>query len=231
MAILRVTARLGAPVALREALHLDGILAAAHPDTVGGHLHRASDAVEVRRPRLPVLSKRIRGEECHLASAEEWPEGASRRSGHLTSRRDGEDLDHLTRPIQTASGPERDVMLRFPVVEAPTVSWWCVGDRQGVGKLLRRVEAVGALRRHGYGTVLSWDVERVNGTMEPVEVVLHGGVARRHLPASWCDGAESIDVGATRVPYWHSSSVGPRVRRGTPTGLAPDVLEALVGVT
>lgn len=229
MPVLRITARLGGPVVVRDALHLDGILAAVHPDCVGGALHRASDASEVIRPPLPIVVRRFEDDPVHLASAEEWPEDARRRSGHLTRRRDPDDLDHLTRPIQTASGPDRDVMLRFPVVEAATVSWVAVGDRSGVVSLLKRVPAIGSIRRHGYGVVLGWDVEVVRGA-DPASVLVSRGVARRHLPASWCEAPQAVTVGAWRAPYWHPSSIGARVTRGTPTGLREGTTRVLEGV-
>lgn len=225
MALLRVVARLGSPVVLREALHLDAILAAVHPSCVGGLLHRGSDASEIVVPPLPLATLRACGVVVHMASADQWPPEVRRRSGYLSRRRDGDDLDHLTRPVQTASGPDRDVLLRFPSITAPTVSWLAVGDRRGVQELLRRVGAVGALRRHGYGAVLEWTVREEEG--DPASVLVASGVAQRHLPAEWCEEPESVVLGAWRLPYWHASVVGPRVSRGTPTGLRAEVREGV----
>jgi len=229
MPVVEVVARLGTPVVVTDALHLDGILAAAHPDCVGGHLTRTCDASEIIRPRLPIVARSAYGEEVYLCSAEEWPADARRRSGHLTKRRDGEDLDHLTLPVQTASGPGRDVMLRHPVVEAPWMRWIAVGSVQGIRKLLRRAEAVGSLRRHGYGMVLAWEVRKQDG-VAPIEVLIAAGAARRHLPAAWCDAPKIVDVGAIRPPYWHPCSRGPRVRRGVPTGLHETTIALLATV-
>src|SRR5690606_24968934 len=92
--------------------------------------------------------------------------------------------------------------------------------------MLKRVAAVGMYRRHGHGTVRAWDVERVEG-MSALDVLTHRGAARRHLPASWCDAPECPDVGAVRAPSLHRYTVRRRVRRGTPTGLRPEVVEAL----
>lgn len=236
MPVVEVIARLGAPVVVTDALHLDGILSGVHPDTVGGHLHRGADPSEIIRPRLPVVSRSLYGEEVYLCSAEEWPAEARRRSGYLTRKRDGDDLDYLTQPIQTASGPGRDVLLRYPVVEAPWVRWVAVGSRRGILTLIRRAEAVGAIRRHGHGAVLAgagdvlgWEVRRLD--MPALEVLVAGGLARRHLPAAWCDTPAAVDVGALRHPYWHRASYGPRVRRGTPTRLLPEVAAMIQSAT
>lgn len=222
MPVVEVIAHLGAPVVVTDALHLDGILSAVHPDCVGGGLTRTCAEDEIARPPIPLVARSAYGEEVYLCSAEEWPEGARRRSGHLTRRRDGDDLDRLTKPVQTASGPARDVLLRFPVVEAPWVRWIAVGGPEGIERLIRRARSVGSQRRQGYGEVLRWEVREM-AEAKPMEAIVSSGAARRHLPAAWCEAPEIVDVGAVRPPYWHPSSRGPRVRRGTPTGIRGDI--------
>jgi hypothetical protein len=228
MPTLEARAYLGAPIVLTDALHLDGMLQSVHPSCVGGHLRRTDPTAAIIRPKLPIASLTAAGVTLYASSAEEYPTEARRRSGHLTRRRDAADLDYLTSSIDRGAGPARDVLLRYPVVETPWMSWLCVGREKGVRQLLRRVEAVGALRRHGYGHILRWEVTVVEAP--PVDCLVTGGRARRHLPSVWCEAPEVVDEGAVMPPYWHPSSTRPRVRRGTATGLTAQVLAACSGV-
>lgn len=227
MPLIRVRAYLSAPLALTEPLHLDGLLVACSHGVAGLHLTRTCAASDIVRPRIPVLDLHCRGQTVALCSAEILPPEARRTSDHLTRRRDGEDLDYLTAPVATRSGPGRDVMLRFPIVETPWVEWLAVGRRgKPIRSVLgRRAQSVGMLRRHGYGVVREWTADKVEGQIEAA--IVAGGLARRNLPASWCDAAEVIENVPTRAPYWHPAMINHGVRAGRRTGLHPDVIDAL----
>lgn len=229
MPVLRVRAYVDVPVALTEPLHLDALMVACSDGVSGQHITRSCPAEDIIRPRIPACSLTYGGHAVVLCSAEVLPPEARRRSEHLTRRRDGEDIDYLDRPVDTRSGPGRDVMLRFPVVETPYVEWWCVGRRKAVRRLIaRRIQSIGATRRHGYGVVRRWEIET---TDEPVSSVLvAGGVARRNLPAEWCDSEEIVESVPVAAPYWHPANVVPGLRAGRRTGLTDGVLRALEGV-
>lgn len=227
MPVLRVRAHMQTPVALRDPLHLDAIMVARADGIAGRHITRSCPAAEIVRPKIPVCAVTFGGHTVALCSSEILPTEGVRRSEHLTRRRDGGDLDYLAAPIETRSGPGRDMMVRFPTVETPYLEWWCIGTRRGVRKLLSsRVAAVGMLLRHGYGRVHEWVVDTMPD--DPVSVALvAGGVARRNLPASWCDSDEIVEQVPISPPYWHPSSVAPGLRAGRRTGLAADLLREL----
>lgn len=220
MPVLRVRATLQAPIAVADPLHLDGLLAAAAVTPADrGRLARTSDPAAIHLPPIPLMALDHAGGRIYLTSEMEAAPGARRSAEHLTRRRDPLDLDYLTRSIETRSGPGRDVLLRCPTLETPWVEWRCVAHRRPLLLLLRRrVDQVGMLRRHGYGIVSQWEVERVD---EPVEQVLVlAGRARRNLPASWCEAPEVVEPVPVRAPYWHASTVVEGVRAGRLTGIS-----------
>lgn len=227
MPLVRVRAHLSTPLALREPLHLDGLVVACSHGVSGLHLTRTCDESEIVRPRIPIMELRCRGQTTAICSAEILPPEAKRTSDHLTRRRDGEDLDYLTSPVETRSGPGRDVMLRFPTIETPHVEWIAFGRRKPILRLLRRrVQAVGMLRGHGYGMVREWEAES-SDSRDLSETLVSGGVAIRNLPASWCEAPEVVERVPTRAPYWHPAMVGDGVRSGRRTGLHSEVLARL----
>lgn len=224
MATLLVRAFLDSPVALVGPLHLDGILASAAPGISGRRLTRTCPAEAVVSPPIPVPAVTWAGHRVHLCSAAEAAADARRSSEHLTRRRDGDDLDFLAKPVDTRTGPGRDVKLRFPVTITAYLDWLCVGKRQPVLKMLRsRVQAVGSFRRHGYGVVRRWEVERVDAPA--LEALVFRGRARRNLPARWLVEPETVESVPVRAPYWHPSTLEPGVLAGRLTGLDEAVVE------
>jgi hypothetical protein len=220
---LRVRAYLSAPVALTAPLHLDGLLVSCAEVVAGRHVTRTCEAGEIVRPPIPLCAVSLLGRSAYLGSAAESAPNARRMSEHLTRRRDADDLDHLTKPVDTRSGPGRDVMLRFPILLTPYVEWQAVGSRRPMLKLLRRrVQAVGMLRRHGYGVVERWEIESVEES--PDTVLVSRGRARRNLPVEWLEAPEVVERVPLSAPYWHSATVGDGVLAGRLTGLRPDVL-------
>lgn len=227
MPVLRVRATLHTPIALAHPLHLDGLLAAAAVTPADRErLARTSDPLAIHLPPIPLMALDHAGEHIYLTSEMEAAPEVRRSAEHVTRRRDPLDLDYLTRPIETRSGPGRDVLLRFPTLETPWVEWRCVAHRRPLLLLLRRrVEQIGMLRRHGYGVVQEWEVERVEEPVDQVLVV--GGRARRHLPVAWCDAPEIVERVPVRAPYWHPSTVVDGVRAGRLTGLSESLRSRL----
>lgn len=227
MTVLRVTCWLGSQVASREQVHLDGVLMAVHPDC-GVHLTRQTPIAQVRNPLLPIASLPYDGPmRVPLCSA--WQLGPDVRAGleRIVKRKDPTDIEHRARPWTPSSGPEKNCMLPVPTALAPSVSWTCVGNRRGVLELLRYVRQIGAIRRHGYGIVQGWDVEAVDES--PLSAVVDGeGRARRFLPLSWCDDAESSEIGPVAPPYWHPGMQVPRVRPGARITLRPEIVARIM---
>lgn len=222
--MLRVTCWLSTQIAAREQVHLDSVLMAKHPDC-GSHMQRTTPIEQVRNPRIPLASLPYSGH-FRVPMCSAWQMGPDARAGleRVVKRKDPTDVEDRARPWSPSSGPEKNYMLALPTVLAPSVSWLACGDRRGVMELLRYVQQIGAVRRHGYGQVLDWVVERVE--IDPAEVLqAPDGTARRFLPAEWCETAEAYEMGPVAPPYWHPSMRTRRVRPGVRCTLKPAVME------
>jgi hypothetical protein len=226
VSVLLVTARLSAPVATSQAIHLDSVLLQAHPDVHGAPLSRGDPETAIVVPPLPIARIDALGAWTFVCSAHALPEEARRGREHLVKRKDAEDVEHRARRWTPRSGHERIYHLPVPTLLTPRLSWVCVGDRRGVMELLRRVRSVGAMRRHGFGAVVEWVVERVDEA--PARAIVDaGGRAARHLPAEWTTMADAIDVGPSAPPYWHPARARARVPAGSRCTLRPEVDEVL----
>lgn len=85
--------------------------------------------------------------------------------------------------IQLSAGASKS--FRIPTeahrVEGQRITWWCVGEREEIARLLSVITSVGRLRGHGEGEVRAW-------TVEPCEpwpgfpVLGREGEALRNLP-------------------------------------------------
>jgi hypothetical protein len=228
MSLLRVTAHMSAPIVSSEEIHLDALLIAARPGP-GPCPTRSTPVAEITYPPLPIPRVAYGGQWVYACSTWSLPPDAQGGLEHLTKRRDPGDVHELSRPYTPGSGKGRDYMLPVPVVEAPSVSWLCVGDRQGLRRLLRYVRAVGSMRRHGYGVVDRWEVTREDEG-QCGDVLVRGAFARRWLPAAWCPGSPS-EAGPVVPPYWHPGLSCERVRPGVRAALAPGVVAAVDRLT
>lgn len=201
MSVLLVTAHMETPVVVRHPLHFDALLASS---VIQGKnpVSRGTPAAEIVDPDLPVLKVAVRGAACYLASAWSFPPDAQRGRERFVRKKDATDIHQRQRTWHRSSGGERTYCLPVPTVETGTVSWVCVGGRQGVREVLRRVSQIGALRRQGYGMVAEWVVERLAGGDPEQALMTAEGKAARNLPAEW------VEQGHTRrgpydAPYWH----------------------------
>ncbi|HEX6939808.1 MAG TPA: hypothetical protein VF158_10390 [Longimicrobiales bacterium] len=214
MRIVRVVATLGAPAVIADEFHLDGLLAAAHPDCRAQHLTRETDLATLRDPSLPVMALTEAGVTARLCTSAQYADGTRLTTTRWVKRRDGEDLAQLARPANLALGPGKNRMGRLPLVASPTITWEAVGDRRGITRLLQRLTHVGSDRASGYGYVRAWSVTWVE-TETPETVLVRDGVAQRHLPVAWCEWAAGETTGALVFPYWHP---GRQVERIVPAG-------------
>lgn len=229
MKLWRVTAHLVSPIAASHDLHLDAVLGAKARNYMGTYApSRATPVEELKDPLIPVARLEVRGVTCWLSSAWQFPADAELQQTRLVKRRDGMDAWWLARPWNVASGPGKSRFERVQLVAAPRVSWLVAwGTRRALVQELKRVDQVGAMRRHGHGVVRpkGWEVEEA-GDAPPDALLVRDGVAQRHLPAAWCASGH-VDHGAFRPPYWHAGLKGPRVRAGAPVEVHGDVLEAV----
>lgn len=85
------------------------------------------------------------------------------------------------------------------------LTWFCVGDRDGIANLLSRVHYVGRKRSTGLGRVVRWTVE----SCEPWEgfPCVRDGQPLRPLPREWPGLVDPpLGYACIRPPYWHTGS-------------------------
>ena len=122
-------------------------------------------------------------------------------------------------------GAIENPQLPATTVVTPWIRWLAIGDRREIMRLARRIQQIGQWRSAGYGQVLSWQAEALD--LDPVSVLVDHSIAQRHLPAAWCQWAESTVEGPYRPPYWHPERQSDLiVRAGTRCVLKPSVEEA-----
>jgi CRISPR type IV-associated protein Csf3 len=61
--------------------------------------------------------------------------------------------------MDTGAGRFKPADLAYPSIIAPTITWYCVGDLDGVRALLSRVPSIGKATNKGYGRIMRWEVE------------------------------------------------------------------------
>lgn len=61
--------------------------------------------------------------------------------------------------VEVRGGPYKALRQQTQTRLAPQIAWHCIGDAEEIRRLLRRCDAVGALRGQGYGVVTRWTVE------------------------------------------------------------------------
>lgn len=212
--LVRLTAHLDAPVVLSDDLHLDGLLASAHPFTRGAPISRDTPRSGLVLPPLPVARASFGDHTVSLCTVAILPPTARMATNNAVSRRDAEDVEMLGRPVQLNLGPGKNRLHRLATVITPTIEWLCIGDRRGIKRLIRRISHIGSWRSAGYGVVRTWEAVEEEG--DSMRVLTDGVLAQRHLPVSWCDWADSETAGAITPPYWHPAMQSERiVRAGT----------------
>lgn len=125
----------------------------------------------------------------------------------------GVDVEHAksyaVRPLPEVfarKGSYRDVMMPVAVTLASTLTWFAVGDRQQVLRLLEPVRAVGRRRATGEGVVLHWTVEEIDG--DPLTIAHMGDTGRLLRPVPIA-AAEQLGIEyrvgwyALRPPSWN----------------------------
>lgn len=108
---------------------------------------------------------------------------ATRHVGHFHRRFDATLAECHMQPqkarVNVKAGPMKQSRISLQRIVCAKVTWFAVGDRDEVERLLRRCTHIGRRRAAGMGRVLSWDV---TADGDPDAARLH-----RPLPASVCD--------------------------------------------
>ena len=124
-----------------------------------------------------------------------------------------------------AGGADRDALKTGRIALTEIVAWqvW-THDHKWLQKLLsRRIQALGGMRRHGYGRVSGWRLERVPEGA-PDMAWVDQGITLRALPIGWL----ATPVMPTRLPicppYWHSATVEMAASVGSKSELLNEII-------
>lgn len=205
MTPLRVVAHLGDAVAsFDEALPLDALLAHGQyvllPVAERAAMPKVDFEPEPADFDLPLARWRVEGDDGRLA----WGWVCTHAMGiwhrgmvEVRRRYPYGPLLEMTDAgkVTPGAGPEKAIDKPVPTLLAREMTWYCVGRKDLVRRLIRVIPAIGKLRGHGHGTVLRWEVGRAPG------VTADWILERRRLPAAVREGA--AQKRAIRPPYWH----------------------------
>lgn len=192
---------LSTPLIVDDAIHLDALLMAVHP--------QARQTPEVMRllhdgelPDLPLpISRAAVGEAwVYAASSIDLHPEAQPFSGMYTKRTTVDDAKNLENSIMVVGGIFKDKLAHANGYVSPTVSF--VAETQDIASLRNlcaRVHNIGRLRGQGYGHVTGFDIRPHSGHWH--ETLCRDGMAVRNLPACFFHEAAPSYIN-THPPYW-----------------------------
>lgn len=126
-------------------------------------------------------------------------------------------LDSKVRRVALSEGPYKAYHMPLYYRHALSITWYCVGDQDRIGALLRGMDFIGKKTSQGWGHVLRWTISQAD---EDYSIVDNIGRPMRAIPTSYYEGiyAEQADRGnildlhfaqyAYRPPYWAIENQG-----------------------
>lgn len=220
--LLRVTAHLRSGVSMDRpyGLELSGILITQArrvrkmeiANASGSALRSDADSEDPEDYPLP-LARCIGDDDWYWATScaipdidpDEAPE--SRTFFQVVDSRHARDFAQRPIPeIHARKGSYRDVMMPSHVLLASTLTWYAVGDRERIGRMLNTVRAIGRRRATGEGVVREWSVEAIEG--DPWRT-LHLGRGQELIRPCPVEIADDLGVDyrlgfyAVRPPSWN----------------------------
>lgn len=202
---LRVVAHLsglGGPLSMPDGyIHLDALLAFAV--CLRDEIPPALSSAELVPIEIPVAREPEGRFHLCSASISAWDQMERR----YTQRRFPIDLAPVLtdmKRVNLAAGAQKNfrVPLEAGRVVGDMLTWFLVGDREGVRALLSLVSHLGKRRGVGLGKVARWDVEPCEPWGDGFPVVLDGKPLR-HLPLDWPGlDAPGVREGNLSYPYW-----------------------------
>jgi hypothetical protein len=186
-----------------EPIHLDDLLCwVLAPMQYPGRENLTRDAVPEGGVRLPLRSSVIHGERVWHASAlfPEGPTGEDLRFWRKRFRQSRADL--ATGAPVIDNGTWRDWNMPLGPKLITRLSAYASGSRSDCKKLLKQVRYLGKKRAHGYGRILSMDLEE---TPEDWSLVKDG------LAMRWLPDPDGVRMVRPAPPYWNRHG---RVRCG-----------------
>ena len=224
-----------------DPIHLDGVVAQAITRRHGLDCQpdrRASldNARDLDRLPMPLSWLQWGGAICALSSAAEPIGPSAPATVHQVKRRDMDDWDRLSGPVNVAAGPNRDRLERNAGHVAAGLRWYTWGHRADTSDALRLLWGshdrphgfVGSKRRSGAGEILRWSVSVGEHLAE--RCLIHDGRAVRHLPAAWVVSASRWRRGAFTSPYWHPERQTRVPWIGVKVDLHPEIHALLRGL-
>lgn len=176
-----------------EPIMLDALLAVELVNKQFGHRHLTRDDVP-DDVTLPLLRAHFGDEWVWRASALFPDDDTIETVRHWRCRFRQDRAPGLTRGSPNlTNGVYRDWNMPVPLLLCRSLVGYASGNRKEVKRVLKRIKALGKKRAHGYGKVVSVDVERI----EDDRSLVWGGVAMRWLPLPG-----GVRIGRPRPPYW-----------------------------
>lgn len=201
---LRVTAEMATRLVISaDGLHLDGLLmaAVAKRDDLPP-LYTQADAL--RAPALDIPIARSSCGRYYLASAA-IGDAIARELRYVQRRFPLHEAIAMGAPslkrVATNAGACKAFRIPVEAQHMPTLTWYAVGNEDGVRELLGWITRLGRRRAVGEGLVREWRVE----PCEPWEgfPVLRDGRPLRHLPLDVEGlGEHAVRIGRVSPPYW-----------------------------
>lgn len=212
MTPLKVTAILASPIANKPPM-LDGII--AREAYFRNQMHdliitqRWQDIPPWTGEGIPILCRTCGGIVVPCASSPIYCDSFAYME-RMAKRYPTESADLLCpkeqTKLETTAGPFKSSWRPVKSIPANEVVWFVVGNRRGLLKLLKRVDAIGPNRKCGYGRVKEWRIDRISDDWSWV----CDGVLMRPLPRTdetmRLKGARP-GYGAVQPPYWHPARV------------------------
>lgn len=184
-------------------LHLDSLLAAAV--CVRDNIPPAYREDELVPIEIPI--QREPAGRFHLLSASElkWETRGLRYTQRRFPIEQAQGISRMKR-VQITAGPCKSFRTPYETgtPEGP-LTWWAIGDPDGVRELLALIGYLGKKRSVGNGKVDRWDVREVAETeLWDGFPVMRDGYPLRHLPWDWPGLADDCfqRMGCLSYPYW-----------------------------
>lgn len=102
------------------------------------------------------------------------------------------------------AGIDKSYRISLPLshAEGDTLTWWCVGEQDGIEELVQYCHHLGKKRSQGMGKVLDWSVAPCESWGDGFPILL-AGKPMRNLPIDY-PGMGEHEVRLTRLmpPYW-----------------------------
>jgi hypothetical protein len=196
--LLRVECHLATPVAYVEPIHLDALLAwvVAYRLLHSNPMIAPTPEGDADDIAIPATRSLVDGLPVWHASSLHAQEPIDPELVRYRKRPPEEDLITWSEPAKLRLKQGRFRAYDLPVVVQPLslIVGHVHGSESGVRSLLSEVRHVGKKRSQGYGRVLRWQVDRVNGAFA---WQLPDGKPSRVIPSA------VGQVQGYRPPYWH----------------------------